>query len=66
MIDTGADPPCKQYACRMPHSLRGRVKDLLKDTLDQNVIIPSQSPWSSPVVIVKDDSLRLPEAECLD
>ena len=60
VIDTGANSPCKQYARRMPHSLHGRVKDLLKDMLDRNVIVPSQSPWSSPMVFVKkkNDFLR--------
>ena len=63
-IDTGANPPIKQYARRMPHSLRSQVKELLWDLLSRGVIGPTRSPWASPVVIVRkhDDSLRL----CVD
>ncbi|TNN13673.1 Transposon Ty3-G Gag-Pol polyprotein, partial [Schistosoma japonicum] len=37
---------------------------VIKDMLDKKIIVPSSSPWASPIVLVKkkDSSLRL----CVD
>lgn len=49
---------------RMPFALRGQVDRLVREMLDQDVIIPSTSPWASPVVLVrkKDRGVRF----CVD
>ena len=63
-IDTGDQPPIRQPPRRVPHALWEKVTDMVQQMLDQGVIVPSQSPWSSPVVLVqkKDGSLRF----CID
>ena len=63
-INTGTNSPIKQYARRMPHSLRGQVNKLLADMEMRGIVQPTQSPWSSPVVVVtkRDGGLRL----CVD
>ena len=63
-IHTGCSPPIRQAARRLPPQRRQEVKKLLKTMLDNNVIQPSKSPWSSPIVLVKkkDNSLRF----CVD
>ena len=63
-INTGESPPIKQPARRMPFALRHTVEELVQQMLEQGVIEPSHSPWSSPVVLVekKDGSHRF----CVD
>ena len=36
-----------------PFTLHLRADDLVQETLNQHVIQPSQSPWASPIVLVK-------------
>ena len=40
--------------------MRSRVEALVSEMLDRNVIQPTKSPWSSPIVLVaeKDGSTR--------
>ena len=59
-IDTGDSPPIKQQARCVPFALRHVVEDMVADMLEQGVVEPSRSPWSSPVVLVekKDGSKR--------
>ena len=59
-IDTGDSVPIKQAARRIPFALRKTVDDMVQNMLEQGVIKPSSSPWSSPVVLVekKDGSKR--------
>ncbi len=54
--------PLKPYP--LPHALRDTVKSEVKSMLDMNIIEPSDSPYSSPVVLVgkKDGSTRF----CID
>ena len=63
-IDTGDSPPLKQPARRVPFALRPELMKLVGDMLDEGVIEESDSPWGSPVVLVKkkDGSLRF----CVD
>ena len=63
-IDTGDNPPIRQAVRRTPFVLRQKVDDLVQGMLDQGVIQPSQSPWASPIVLVKkkDGSTRF----CVD
>ena len=49
VIDTGDTAPIKQPPWRIPFALRERV---VKEMLDQGVVIPSKSAWGSPVVLV--------------
>ena len=63
-IDVGDATPIKQPARRVPLKQREEVNVLLEEMRSQGVIEPSQSPWSSPVVLVqkKDGSKRF----CVD
>ena len=59
-IDTGDSPPIHPPPRRIPHARRLEVKKLLEDMLKKDVIRPSNSPWSSPIILVqkKDGSTR--------
>ena len=63
-IDTQGATPIKQYARRVPHAMRSKIKDLVAGMLEKGVIEPTHSPWASPVVLVakKDGSTRF----CVD
>ncbi|MES9880089.1 MAG: reverse transcriptase domain-containing protein [Sedimenticola sp.] len=63
-INTGDAPPVKQHPRRLPLAKRELVKEELTKMLQQGIIEPSQSPWSSPIVLVqkKDGSTRF----CVD
>ena len=64
IINTAGHPPIRQPPRRMPFALRGHVDKLVKEMLEQQVIVPSASPWASPVVLVrkKDGGVRF----CVD
>ena len=63
-IDTGSATPIKQAPRRLPPFKRDKVNRQLSDLLVQGRIEPSNSPWSSPIVLAKkhDGSYRL----CID
>ena len=63
-INTGEVAPTRQAARRLPFAVRQEVAQQLKEMQDSNVIQPSNSPWASPIVLVrkKDDTLRI----CVD
>ena len=63
-IVTGDHPPIHQPPRRIPFPLRPKVQELVEEMLHQNVIVPSSSPWSSPLVLVrkKDGDMRF----CVD
>ena len=63
-IDTGDALPIKQSPRRPPLSARQAEDDILTEMLNTGVIQPSNSPWSSPVCMVrkKDGSFRF----CID
>ena len=48
-------PPVRQPLRRIPYSLQDSVSKEVKMMLHQGVIRESNSPWSSPVVMVKKD-----------
>ncbi|KAK7938780.1 hypothetical protein WMY93_002106 [Mugilogobius chulae] len=56
--------PIRQRPYRVPQQLVGKLHDEIQEMLRLGVIEPSNSEWSSPVVIVfkKDGSLRI----CID
>ncbi|KFM69333.1 hypothetical protein X975_24963, partial [Stegodyphus mimosarum] len=46
-------PPIKQHPRRLPIAKQKEVRTFLKDMQESNVIEPSESPWASPIVLVK-------------
>ena len=52
-INTGNSTPIRQYPRRLPFHYTGEVEKQVKDMLQQGVVQPSTSPWTSPVVLVK-------------
>ena len=63
-VDTGDVTPIKQPMRRMPFAAREEVAKQLRKMRQMQVVQPSRSPWSSPVVLVrkKDGSHRF----CID
>jgi len=51
-IDTGDHPPIKQQPYRTAQNQRAVIETEVQKMLDKGVIRLSQSPWSSPVVLV--------------
>ena len=52
-IDTGNQPPIRQQPCRTPFALREQVTMMVQDMLNNHVIQHSNSPWVSPIILVK-------------
>ena len=52
-INTGSAPPICQPVCRVPMCQKEELKDLLVEMEKKNVIRPSNSPWASPIVLVR-------------
>lgn len=63
-IVTGHAAPVRQPPRRVPLAQRSCINDMVKTMLQQGVIEPARSPWSSPVTLVKkkDGSTRF----CVD
>ena len=63
-IDTGDTVPRKYPVRRVPFAVRNEIARNLQEMQNANVIQPSNSPWASPVVLVrkKDGTLRF----CVD
>ena len=63
-IDTGSSRPIRQPARRPPGAMQDVLEQEMKSMLEKGVIEPGQSPWASPVVLVKkkDGSVRF----CVD
>ncbi|XP_056016852.1 uncharacterized protein LOC125676529 [Ostrea edulis] len=59
-IDTQGATPIKQQPRRMPFAKRSEVSSQIEMMLSRDVIEKSNSPWASPIVLVrkKDGSLR--------
>ena len=62
--DTGNTTPIHQIPRRIPLARRTEVRKMLKEMMDKDVIQPSHSPWSSPIILVrkKDGSTHF----CID
>ena len=63
-IHTGDHTPIKQQPCREPLGMKDVIKQEIEKMKNADVIEPSNSPWASPVVLVKkkDGSVRF----CVD
>ena len=63
-IDTGDASPVRQPYRRVPLAKRDLVEVELNNMRDQGIISPSESPWASPIVLVrkKDETYRF----CID
>ena len=63
-IDTGDNHPFKLPMRRQPLAQKPIIENELEKVLEQGVIEPSESPWSSPILLVKkkDGSIRF----CID
>jgi transposase InsO family protein len=63
-IDTGNAAPIACLPRRIPIGVEGKVDELVEELLKNNIIQPSDSPWNSPIVVVrkKDGDIRL----CVD
>ncbi|CAI2734793.1 unnamed protein product [Schistosoma spindalis] len=63
-IFTGDHMPLRQPPRKVPVHYQPQLDAMIKDMLDKKIIVPSSSPWASPIVLVKkkDSSLRL----CVD
>lgn len=55
-VYTGDHPPIKKRPYRLPEALKSIVQEQIDEMLKKKVISPSESPWSSPVVIVPKKS----------
>uniref|UniRef100_A0A1X7TWD2 Uncharacterized protein n=1 Tax=Amphimedon queenslandica TaxID=400682 RepID=A0A1X7TWD2_AMPQE len=54
-IDMQQSPPVLIPRRRLPKYHEGKVTEMLQRILQQKIIEQSQSPWSSPVVLVKEE-----------
>eukprot|EP00731_Ephydatia_muelleri_P025538 Em0017g621a len=63
-IDTGDNQPIRQHARRLPFHQHKELSDLVDSMLSRGIIESSDSPWASPVVLVrkKDGKTRF----CVD
>ena len=63
-IHTGDSQPIRQVPRRIPVGQREEAHKAVQDMLERKVISPSNSPWSSPIVLVrkKDGTVRF----CVD
>ena len=52
-IDTGDSTPKRQAVRRIPYAARQEIANQLKKMQLEGVIQPLQSPWASPVVLVR-------------
>ena len=52
-IDTGNEKPIKQRAYRIPYAQQENVDKLIDDMMQNKIISKSDSPWASPIVLVK-------------
>lgn len=63
-IDTGTHAPLRQRPYRVSPAERHVIENQVSEMLERGVVQPSNSPWASPVVLVKkkDGSIRF----CVD
>ena len=52
-IDTGENMPIRLRPIRWSKSSKEVVSKEIKELLDRGMLIPTKSPWASPILIVK-------------
>ena len=52
-IDTGTAAPIKSRAYRIPYAQQHKINALISDMLKHKIISKSNSPWASPIVLIK-------------
>ena len=52
-LDTGDSKPIKQAPRRLCPDAMKSADSLIQELLDKKLIVPSKSPWASPIVMVK-------------
>ena len=52
-INTGNNQPVRHRPRRLPYAHRAEAEHQIAEMLNQGIISPSNSPWSSPIVLVK-------------
>jgi hypothetical protein len=52
-INTNCTYPIASAPYRTPFALRGELKNIIQDFLDNDIIEPCSSPWNSPILLVK-------------
>lgn len=52
LLKEGAQP-VKVRPYRYPHSQKQQIEQMVQDMLDEGIIQPSLSPFSSPIILVK-------------
>ena len=60
-INTGDHPPIHSRPYRVPYAHKEEVKRQIQELVVDNIIEPTNSPWASPILLVKkkDGSMRL-------
>ena len=63
-IDTGSEAPRGSHPYRIPNRLKEGVREEVEKLVELGIVVPSTSPWASPVVPVpkKDGTVRV----CID
>ena len=63
-IKTGEAPPIRSVPYQIPDKWREQVREEISKLSDMGILVPSTSPWSSPIVPVpkKDGTIRI----CID
>jgi len=56
-IDTADHPPIKQQARPVPIHQREELTALYRRYLEQGTVRPSQSPWASPIIVIRKKTL---------
>ena len=52
-IETGSAMPVRQPFRRTPRGFEGEEREYLRQQLEAGMLVPSKSPWASPVVLVR-------------
>ena len=52
-INTENHAPIRQRAYRVPDAQKKRIEQCIDEMMEQGIIQPSTSPWSSPIVLVR-------------
>lgn len=57
-IDVENARPIKKAPYRVPHAQRELLDNTIRDMMEQGIIRPSTSPWSSPLILVKKKTME--------